>query len=370
VFNPILVTAYDKVKKKLQASPSVWMVTGVAGFIGSNLLETLLRLEQDVIGLDNFSTGKKQNLEQVRDLVKSTQWKKFKFVEGDIRNVKTCKSLCDGVDFILHEAALGSVPRSVEDPIGSNENNVDGFLNMLVAARDTKVKRFVYAASSSTYGDHPGLPKVEDQIGRPLSPYAVTKYVNELYAEVFARCYGLQSIGLRYFNVFGPRQDPDGAYAAVIPKWVAAMIKDEPVYINGDGETSRDFCYVENAVQANILSAVTDRSEAIGEVYNVAVNARTSLNELFRLLTDLLKDDFPHLRDARPEYREFRSGDVRHSQADISKAGRLLADPPSRSRAGGGYHLVQGQCHRLLNWAPVEFNQFQFNSSTTQTFSA
>ena len=253
------MTAYEQFFRELPAGPRVWLITGVAGFIGSNLLETLLKLDQSVVGLDNFATGYQRNLVEVQTLVTSAQWAKFRFIEGDIRTLEDCRHACEGVDYVLHQAALGSVPRSVVDPITTNDVNVTGFLNMLVAARDALVARFVYAASSSTYGDHPGLPKVEDAIGTPLSPYAVTKYVNELYAEVFARCYGFNTIGLRYFNVFGPRQDPDGAYAAVIPKWTAAMIKGEDVFINGDGETSRDFCYIANAVQANLLAATTGK---------------------------------------------------------------------------------------------------------------
>lgn len=238
----VISTVFENLKNDLKNNPKIWLVTGCAGFIGSNLLEALLKLDQKVIGLDNFSTGYQRNLDEVKSLVASDQWSRFTFIEGDIRNLDACHAVCQGVDYVLHQAALGSVPRSNEDPITTNSANISGFLNMLVAARDAKAKHFVYAASSSTYGDHPGLPKVEDKIGKPLSPYAVTKYVNELYADVFDGSYGTESIGLRYFNVFGRRQDPDGAYAAVIPKWIAAMIKDEPVYINGDGETSRDFC--------------------------------------------------------------------------------------------------------------------------------
>jgi UDP-N-acetylglucosamine 4-epimerase len=310
-------------------------VTGVAGFIGSNLLEQLLKLDQTVVGLDNFSTGKQRNLDEVQALVGAERWARFRLIGGDIRDLDTCHLACRGVDYILHEAALGSVPRSLEDPILTNANNVTGFLNMLVAARDAGVKRFVYAASSSTYGDHPALPKIEEQIGRPLSPYAVTKYVNELYADVFARCYGLQTVGLRYFNIFGPRQDPDGAYAAVIPKWVSSLLHGEPVYINGTGETSRDFCYVQNAIQANLLAATAGKSEAIDQVYNVAVNARTTLLELFTLLRDGLTARHPRLKDAQPVHRDFRAGDVLHSQADIGKAHRLLGYEPTHTIGQG-----------------------------------
>lgn len=335
-------TAYEAVQNQLQITPKTWVITGVAGFIGSNLLETLLRLDQRVVGLDNFSTGKRVNLDEVRGLVRSKQWARFHFIEGDIRDLETCRKACAGADYVLHQAALGSVPRSIEDPITTNASNVTGFVNMLVAARDEKVKRFVYAASSSTYGDHPDLPKVEDVIGKPLSPYAVTKYVNELYADVFARCYGTESIGLRYFNVFGPRQDPDGAYAAVIPRWISAMIHNQPTQINGDGETSRDFCYVANAVQANLLSATTDRKEAVNQIYNVALNARTSLNELFTMLRERLAPGYPHLQDYRPVYRDFRAGDVRHSQADIQKAERLLGYKPT--------HTVEQGLAQALEW--------------------
>lgn len=326
---------YDTVQKQLQEQPKTWLITGVAGFIGSNLLEKLLRLNQRVIGLDNFSTGKASNLQEVQDLVAPEQWQRFTFVEGDIRNLATCHDVCKGVGFVLHEAALGSVPRSIADPIASNESNVSGFLNMLVAARDTGVKRFVYAASSSTYGDHPGLPKREDTIGKPLSPYAVTKYVNELYADVFARTYCMETIGLRYFNVFGPRQDPEGAYAAVIPCWIRALIMGETVHINGSGETSRDFCFVENVIQMNLLAATTMESAAINQVYNTAVNARTSLTELFKMLHDRLVKHYPHLQGCTPVYRDFRKGDVLHSQADIGKAARLLEYEPTHTIDAG-----------------------------------
>lgn len=323
------MSTYQQIIQQLTSEPRTWLVTGAAGFIGSNLTEQLLKLGQNVVGLDNFSTGKQANLDQVHSLVSPDAWKRFRFIEGDIRNLEACRQACSGVDFILHEAALGSVPRSIEDPIGSNENNISGFVNMLVAARDAGVKRFVYAASSSTYGDHPGLPKVEDQIGRPLSPYAITKYVNELYADVFFRTYGLECVGLRYFNVFGPRQDPEGAYAAVIPCWIRALISGETVFINGTGETSRDFCFVDNVVQVNILAALAGNPAAVNQVYNVAVNQRTSLNELFEFLRSKLAPHYPRLTDCRPVYRDFRQGDVLHSQADISKAAALLGYMPT-----------------------------------------
>lgn len=321
------MTQYQKIQQDLVAAPKTWLITGVAGFIGSNLLETLLKLNQTVVGLDNFATGYQKNLDEVQSLVSNDQWQRFSFIEGDIRNFADCQKACSGVDYVLHQAALGSVPRSLADPITTNEVNISGFLNMLNAARDAEVKSFTYAASSSTYGDHPGLPKVEDKIGKPLSPYAVTKYVNELYADVFARSYDFKSVGLRYFNVFGRRQDPDGAYAAVIPKWTAAMIKNDTVFINGDGETSRDFCYIENTVQANILAATTQNKEATNQVYNVAVGDRTTLNELFNAIKSALADN-GLTYEQEPTYRDFRPGDVRHSQADVSKANNLLGYEP------------------------------------------
>jgi UDP-N-acetylglucosamine 4-epimerase len=328
------MTGYEQVQTELRQSPQTWLVTGVAGFIGSHLLETLLKLNQRVVGLDNFATGHQRNLDEVQTLVAPEQWANFHFIQGDIRQLADCQKACDGVDYVLHQAALGSVPRSLADPIATNETNIAGFLNMLVAARDAKVKSFTYAASSSTYGDHPALPKVEENIGKPLSPYAVTKYVNELYANVFARSYGFNTIGLRYFNVFGPRQDPNGAYAAVIPKWTAALLKGEPVYINGDGETSRDFCFVANAVQANLLAATATNPDALNQVYNVALGDRTTLNELFHHLRDALQstvtaNETRQTITPSPTYRDFREGDVRHSQADIGKAQSLLGFKPS-----------------------------------------
>jgi UDP-N-acetylglucosamine 4-epimerase len=331
------VNTFQELQGRLNGRRHHWLVTGAAGFIGSNLVEALLRLNQRVTGLDNFATGFARNLDEVHELVGSSAWTNFRFVEGDIRKPAMCAAVCEGVDFVLHEAALGSVSRSIEDPLATHETNVSGFLNMLVAARDARIKRFIYAASSSTYGDHPGLPKVESQIGHPLSPYAVTKYAGELYAEVFARCYGMESIGLRYFNVFGPRQDPHGAYAAVIPQWIAALIEGQPLYINGDGESSRDFCFVDNVVQANLLAALTQAPAAINQVYNVALNERTTLNELHRMMCRLLAPQFPHVRDQHPQYRDFRAGDVRHSQADISKAQSLLGFSPTH-RIGEGLH--------------------------------
>lgn len=323
---------YQQQQQLLQASPKTWLVTGCAGFIGSNLLETLLKLDQTVVGLDNFATGHRHNLAEVQSLVSAAQWQRFTLIEGDIRDLSACQQAVQGVDYVLHQAALGSVPRSINDPITSNATNISGFLNVLQAAKEAGVKGFVYAASSSTYGDHPALPKVEANIGKPLSPYAVTKYVNELYADVFSRCYGFHSTGLRYFNVFGPRQDPNGAYAAVIPKWTAAMIAGEDVAINGDGETSRDFCFVANAVQANILAATTQLDQS--EVFNVAVGDRTTLNDLFRSIQQTLSKNGV-LYASLPVYREFRAGDVRHSQADVSKAGQLLGYVPSHTLSAG-----------------------------------
>jgi UDP-N-acetylglucosamine 4-epimerase len=343
------MTAYESLKQRLRSDRRTWLVTGVAGFIGSNLLESLLKLDQRVVGLDNFSTGKQRNLDEVRFLVSATQWANFEFIEGDIRDLSTCRRACKGVGHVLHQAALGSVPRSIENPIATNQNNIDGFLNMLVAARDAEVKRFVYAASSSTYGDHPDLPKIEDRIGKPLSPYAVTKLVNELYADVFARVYGFKTIGLRYFNIFGRRQDPEGPYAAVIPKWIAAMIRNELIHINGDGESSRDFCHVDNAVEANLLAATVEDEAASNQIYNIAVGDRTSLLDLYESLKTLLAPRLAHLHEARPNFREFRAGDVRHSLADIGKASRLIGYQP--------IHTVQQGLKESMDWYIAMFSQ-------------
>lgn len=312
----------------LKNAPKTWLVTGVAGFIGSNLLEELLLLNQYVVGLDNFSTGKQENLDAVQEAVGSDAWKRFRFDYADIRKLSDCRTACAGVDYVLHQAALGSVPRSIEDPILTNQSNIDGFVNMLVAARDARVRRFVYAASSSTYGDHPGLPKVEDRIGRPLSPYAVTKYVNELYADVFARCYALESIGLRYFNVFGKRQDPNGAYAAVIPKWISKLLNNTAPIINGDGKTSRDFCYIDNVVQANILGATSQEAGAVNRVYNIAFGDRTTLNELFGSIRAGVSAFVPGVKNIEAHYGPEREGDVRHSLADIGLARKYLRYDP------------------------------------------
>ncbi|WJG10400.1 NAD-dependent epimerase/dehydratase family protein [Aliiglaciecola sp. LCG003] len=327
------MSQFDLVKDKLLEAPKTWLITGVAGFIGSNLLETLLGLDQKVIGLDNFATGHQHNLDEVKKLVTDYQWENFTFIEGDIRDYSACEQALQNVDYVLHQAALGSVPRSIADPITTNSANVTGFLNMLQAAKEAGVKSFTYAASSSTYGDHPALPKVEENIGNPLSPYAVTKYVNELYANVFSRTYGFKTIGLRYFNVFGKRQDPDGAYAAVIPKWTASMIKGEDVFINGDGETSRDFCFIENTVQMNILAA-TAPDDAKDNIYNVAVGDRTTLNELYYSIQSALNQNGVSNKN-QPIYRDFRAGDVRHSQADISKARKALGYQPEYTIASG-----------------------------------
>ena len=323
------MTAFEKAGQHLHGHRYRWLVTGAAGFIGSNLAEALLRFGQNVVGMDSFVTGYRRNLQEVRAAVGPEAAARFDFIEGDIRNPQDCAQACNGVDFVLHQAALGSVPRSIADPKATHEANVNGFVNMLIAARDAQVRRFVYASSSSVYGDDPNLPKREEQIGNPLSPYAATKYVNEVYASVFACTYVMKTIGLRYFNVFGPRQDPEGAYAAVIPRWIASLIRNERIEIYGDGETSRDFCYVDNAVQANLLAALTVDERAVNQVYNVAVGDRTTLNELLEVCRELLADRFSHVRRVKPAYLEFRAGDVRHSQADISKAATLLGYAPT-----------------------------------------
>lgn len=329
------MTRIEEVRSTLAGQPATWLITGVAGFIGSNLLEALLKLGQNVVGLDNFFSGYRHNLQQVQAAVTPAQWARFRFVEGDIRRLEVCRDVCAGVDYVQHHAALGSVPASIDDPLLANDCNVNGFLNLLVAARDAGVRRFTYAASSATYGDDPGMPKVEENIGRQLSPYAVTKYVNELYADVFARCYGLQTVGLRYFNVFGPRQDPAGAYAAVIPRWIAGMMRNDVIEIYGDGETVRDFCSVDNVTQANLLAATASDPAALNGVYNIALGRRTTLNELFEMIRLPLAERFEHLQRCRPQYRDFRPGDVRFSQADISKAGALLGYAPVSSVADG-----------------------------------
>lgn len=316
---------YEQLKQQLLSKQYTWLITGVAGFIGSNLLEQLLRLNQRVIGLDNFSTGYQQNLDQVSALVSRSQWQNFIFYEGDICSEQDCAKAITDVDFVLHQAALGSVPRSIETPLLTHASNLTGFLNMLTAAKNAQLKRVVYASSSAVYGDHPTLPKVEAEVGNALSPYAVTKYTNELYAKVFAHCYGVEAIGLRYFNVFGPRQDPNGAYAAVIPKWLGCALNSEPVYINGDGETSRDFTYIDNVVQANLLAALTKNVSAVNQVYNIALNERTTLNQLFSEMKTILVAFDSRFAEMTPIYRDFRQGDIQHSLADISRAQHLLA---------------------------------------------
>jgi UDP-N-acetylglucosamine 4-epimerase len=336
------MSAYEQLQIKLKAQPRTWLVTGVAGFIGSNLLETLLKLDQQVIGLDSFLTGHEINLEEVRTLVSAQQWARFRMIKGDIRNMGDCQQACAGVDFVLHQAAMGSVPRSLAEPLDCHAHNVTGFLNMLLAAREAGARRLVFASSSAVYGDAPELPKVEERIGRPLSPYAASKWMDEIYADVCARAYDFRSIGLRYFNVFGPRQDPEGAYAAVIPKWIAALIGRQPVYINGDGETSRDFCFIENVVQANLLAAATENPAALNEVFNIALGERTTLNQLFHMIQAALRKLDAALPAQSPIYREFRPGDVRHSLADIAKAQRLLGYAPACS--------IQQGLDRAMGW--------------------
>jgi UDP-N-acetylglucosamine 4-epimerase len=347
------MNTHDQVFESVRANPKTWLVTGAAGFIGSHLLEALLKLDQTVIGLDNFSTGKRENLAHVMKAVGAARRQKLRFIEGDIRVFDTCRAACRNVDVVLHEAAIGSVPRSLEDPLATNATNIDGFLNMLTAARDASVGRFVYAASSSTYGDGKRLPFVEAEIGKPLSPYALTKYVDELYAGVFARCFGMQTIGLRYFNVFGPRQDPEGAYAAVIPKWIAALIHGEDVHINGDGTTARDFCYIDNVVQANLLAATTTDTAAINEVYNVAFGAQTTLDELYQMIRMLLAPHFPHVMGGAPLYREFRPGDMHISQANIGKAQTLLHYRPAWDVREGMKWTVDSYVAALTAAAPA-----------------
>jgi UDP-N-acetylglucosamine 4-epimerase len=337
-----MLLSIGEIKEQLRSKPRKWLVTGVAGFIGSNLLEELLKLGQTVVGLDNFSTGYRHNLGDVKVEIGDKHWKHFTFYKGDIINLSVCRKACKGVEFVLHQAALGSVPKSIDDPITTNQSNIDGFLNMLVAARDEEVKRFVYAASSATYGDCPDLPEKEEKIGRPLSPYAVTKYVNELYADVFMRIYGLESIGLRYFNVFGKRQDPNGAYAAVIPKWIDSFLNLKRPTINGDGKTSRDFCYINNVVEANLLAATVEDGKALNKIYNIAYGKRTSLNQLYQIIRDKMCQYIPEAKSIDPIYGPFRKGDVRYSLADISRAKKLL-----------GYHPrfdVKTGIHESIKW--------------------
>ena len=338
-----MVLDHDALQRTVAATRRRWLVTGAAGFIGSHLVETLLALGQDVVGLDNFATGHRRNLDDVRAAATDEDtWRRFAFIEGDIVDLTDCRRACEGVDNVLHHAALGSVPRSIADPLATHAANATGFVNVLLAAREAHVRRFVYAASSSTYGDHPALPKVEDAIGRPLSPYAVTKYLNELYADVFARCYGFNTSGLRYFNVFGPRQDPNGDYAAVISAWVGALVRNQTAYVNGDGKAARDFCYVDNVVQANLLAACVAEPAALNQAYNVAVGEQTSLTELYEMIRALLVQRFPHLRTVRPVHREERRGDIKFSKADISKARRLLGYRPR-------FRVIEG-LERTIDW--------------------
>jgi UDP-N-acetylglucosamine/UDP-N-acetylgalactosamine 4-epimerase len=335
------MSRYEEVLQHIERKPRRWLVTGAAGFIGSNLVEHLLNHGQSVTGLDNFSTGSRNNLSHVKNAVGAERWKSFRFIEGDIRSLDTCRQACDSIERVLHQAALGSVPRSIDDPLSSNDSNINGFLNMLTAARDAKVGRFVYASSSAIYGDHPALPKIEPVIGRPLSPYGLTKGVNEQYAGVFAECYGFRSIGLRYFNVFGPRQNPDGEYSAVISAWIGALLRGQPAYVNGDGKNGRDFCYVENVVQANLLAASADEA-ATNQAYNIALGEQTTLNELFEMIRLLLVPRLPQLASVRPVHREPRRGDVRFSQADISKAKKLLGFRPT--------HRVLEGLEKTVDW--------------------
>lgn len=330
------MSRFERALKTLAGEPRTWLVTGCAGFIGSHLLETLLANGQRVTGLDNFATGSSANLEDVHARVGDEAWARFRFIEGDIVEPDACREACAGADYVLHQAALGSVPRSISDPAASHRANVDGFVQVLIAARDAGVNRVVYASSSSVYGDEPGLPKVEDRVGRPLSPYAATKAINETYARVFHRCYGLEIVGLRYFNVFGPRQDPDGPYAAVIPRWVGQLLDGQTCTIHGDGETSRDFCYVANAVQANVMAAIAEAPDVCGEVFNVAVGARTTLNELFAAIRDCLAaKDRPGIASASPTHGPFREGDIRHSLASIDRARERLGYRPTHTLADG-----------------------------------
>lgn len=332
-----MITLPADLAQQLAGTSHHWLVTGSAGFIGSHLLETLLRAGQRVTSMDNFATGHQRNLDEVQAAVGPEAWSRHRFIKGDIAELADCQNALQGVDYVLHQAALGSVPRSIADPLNTHRANATGFLTMLTAAREAGVKRMVYAASSSTYGDSPTLPKVEDVIGNPLSPYAVTKYLNELYAQVFQRCYGFEAVGLRYFNVFGPRQDPNGAYAAVIPKWVAAMLRGEVCTINGDGETSRDFCFVANAVQANLRAALKPCDKDVPQVYNVAVGDRTSLVHLHDLIAQMLVAEKAVASVAAPAFAPFRAGDVRHSLADISKARTQLGYEPTHDvRKGMG----------------------------------
>jgi UDP-N-acetylglucosamine 4-epimerase len=333
---------------RISAGRRRWLVTGAAGFIGSHLVEHLLALDQEVVGLDNFSTGKRANLEHVRRCVGEARWAKLRFVEGDIRALDTCNAACASVDVVLHQAGLGSVPRSIDKPLRTHDSNVNGFLNILLAARDAGAERLVYASSSAVYGDHPGLPKIESQLGRAMSPYGLSKRMNELYADVFAACYGFKSVGLRYFNVFGPRQDPDGPYASVIPAWLGALLRGETAYVNGDGSAARDYCHVDNVVQANLLAATVEDPQALGQAYNVAVGEQTTLNELFEIMRGQLAERLPHLRNARAVHRAPRPGDMLLSRADIGKAARLLGYRPGFDLRAGLAQTIDWYMKDLL----------------------
>jgi UDP-N-acetylglucosamine 4-epimerase len=330
------------VERRLRERPRRWLVTGVAGFIGSNLLQALLEMDQQVTGLDDFSAGKRANLDEVQRLVGAERYSRHRFIEADVSSEEACRAAVEGVDVVLHQAALGSVPRSIEEPLASNRANVTGHLALLEAARRAGVRRFVYASSSAVYGDSPRMPKVEEDVGDPISPYAVTKMANELYATCYGHLHGMETVGLRYFNVFGPRQDPDGAYAAVVPRWIASMLRGEELRINGSGETSRDFCYVRNVVQANLLAATTERKEALNEAYNIAVGARTTLLELFAALRTRLGARHPRIAGLVPVHGPFRTGDVLHSLADIGKARRLLGYEPT--------HTMEQGLDEALDW--------------------
>jgi UDP-N-acetylglucosamine 4-epimerase len=336
------VRTYDDALRRIEASPRTWLVTGAAGFIGSHLAQALLGLGQKVVGLDNFATGKRENLQMLSEALGAEAMRRFRFIEGDIRALEDCRAACAGVEVVLHQAALGSVPRSIDDPLATHAANVNGFLNMLVAAREAGVARFVYASSSAVYGDHPILPKLEERIGAAVSPYGLSKYIDELYAGVFARCYGFSAIGLRYFNVFGPRQDPESVYAAVVPAWIGALLRNQTAYVNGDGRAARDFCYIDNVVQANLLAATVEDPEALDQAYNVALGEQTSLNELFAMIRAGLAPRLPHLRTVRPVHREPRTGDVALSRADIAKAQRLLGYRPQ-------VRITQG-LQRTIDW--------------------
>jgi UDP-N-acetylglucosamine 4-epimerase len=342
------VKPYEEIRRRIQSAPRSWLVTGAAGFIGSHLIEHLLALEQTVVGLDNFSTGKRENLDHVRRAVGETRWERFRFIEGDIRSLDTCNAACASMDLVLHQAGLGSVPRSIDKPLRTHDSNVNGFLNILLAARDAGAARLVYASSSAVYGDHPTLPKVESQIGRAMSPYGLSKRMNELYADVFDACYGFRSVGLRYFNVFGPRQDPDGPYASVIPAWIGALVRGETAYVNGDGSAARDFCYVDNVVQANLLAATVEDPQALGEAYNVAVGEQTTLNQLFELIRARLANRLPHLRTVRAVHREPRRGDMLLSHADVGKAARLLGYHPEFDLSAGLAPTIDWYIGQLL----------------------